>query len=293
MRILADQWKEYTLIDAGGGEKLEQWQNILLRRPDPVAIWPRDPRETRWQTPDAVYHRSHAGGGEWEMKTTLPADWQIHYKQLTFKVSPTGFKHTGIFPEQAANWDWLMDLIQAHAQEHLHILNLFAYTGAATMACAAAGAEEVVHVDAARGMVQWAKENMKLCGLEDHRIRFIVDDCRKFVEREKRRGRTYQGILMDPPSYGRGPDGELWKFEREVPALIEACLDILDPQPLFFLISSYSAGYSPAVIENLLQTTVAAAHPRGLLTVGELALPMAGRRLVLPCGIAGRWQRHD
>ena len=287
----ADEWKDYSCIDAGSGEKLEQWKGIVLRRPDPQAIWPADYTEGLWKKADAVYHRSNRGGGSWEYKKQLPESWTVDYKNLTFKVSPTGFKHTGLFPEQAANWDWMSGLIQKYPDEEFRILNLFAYTGGATMACSAAGAAEVVHVDASKGMVQWAKENRDLCGLSERRIRFIVDDCLKFVEREKRRGRTYHGILMDPPSYGRGPDGEMWKFEKEITVLIQACMEILDEKALFFLINSYTTGFSSIVLENMMKTMLMPDHPDGKIETGELALPLERRDLLLPCGIYGRWER--
>ncbi len=288
----ADQWKDYTCIDAGNGEKLEQWKGIVLRRPDPQAIWPADTDSGSWQKADAVYHRSNKGGGRWEYRKDLPESWTVNYKSLTFKVSPTGFKHTGLFPEQAVNWDWMTDLIRFHAHEEIRVLNLFAYTGAATMACAAAGAAEVVHVDAAKGMVQWAKENRDLSNLDDRKIRFIVDDCLKFVEREKRRGRTYHGILMDPPSYGRGPNGEMWKFEKEITGLIRACLDILDKNALFFLINSYTTGFSSIVLEDLMKVMILPEHPDGVIETGEVAIPVRDRDLMLPCGIYGRWERR-
>ena len=288
MLLTADQWKDYACLDAGNGEKLEKWKNIVLRRPDPQAIWPVK-YDSQWKNPDAVYHRSNKGGGQWEYRTQLPQEWTIDYKNLTFKVSPTGFKHTGIFPEQAVNWDWMMDLISAHKNENIRILNLFAYTGGATMACSAAGAAEVVHVDASKGMVQWAKENRDLSHLENNKIRFIVDDCMKFVEREKRRGHTYHGILMDPPSYGRGPNGEMWKFEKEITDLIHAALEILDDHALFFLINSYTTGFSSIVLDDLMKTMILPDHPDGKVTTGEIAIPLQKRDLLLPCGIYGRW----
>ncbi len=291
MIYTADKWKDYRCIDAGDGEKLEIWKDTVLRRPDPQAIWPKSKTCRTWQKADAVYHRSNKGGGQWEYHKKLPEYWTIQYKDLTFRVSPTGFKHTGLFPEQAVNWDWMSNLIKDHKDEEIRVLNLFAYTGGATMACAKAGAAEVVHVDASKGMVQWAKENRDLCGLQDHKIRFIVDDCLKFVEREKRRGRTYHGILMDPPSYGRGPNGEMWKFEKEITGLIRACLDILDPHALFFLINSYTTGFSSIVLEDLLKTTVLEEHPDGKVETGEIAIPLMERDLLLPCGIYGRWER--
>lgn len=293
MILTAENWRDYTCLDAGSGEKLEQWNGVVLRRPDPQAIWPKDEKNRQWSKADAVYHRSSKGGGEWEYRRQLPESWTVSYRDLTFKVSPTGFKHTGLFPEQAVNWDWMSGLISSHADENLRILNLFAYTGGATMACSAAGAAEVVHVDASKGMVAWAKENRDLSHLEDHVIRFIVDDCLKFVEREKRRGRTYHGILMDPPSYGRGPNGELWKFEKELPGLIQACLDIFDRNGLFFLINSYTTGFSSIVLEDLMKTMFEDRLDSGSVSAGEVALPIEHKHLLLPCGIYGRWQRND
>ena len=290
MLLKADKWKDYSCIDAGNGEKLEQWKGIVLRRPDPQAIWSVENR-TSWKKADAVYHRSKTGGGSWEYRKKLPESWTVDYRNLTFKVSPTGFKHTGLFPEQAANWDWMMDLIQSHRDENIRVLNLFAYTGGATMACAAAGAAEVVHVDASKGMVNWAKENRDLSGLQNTRIRFIVDDCLKFVEREKRRGHTYHGILMDPPSYGRGPNGEMWKFEKEITGLLQACMEILDDHALFFLINSYTTGFSSIVLDNMMRTMILPSHPDGVITTGEIAIPLQERDLLLPCGIVGRWER--
>lgn len=290
MLLKADKWKDYSCIDAGNGEKLEQWKGIVLRRPDPQAIWSVENR-TSWKKADAVYHRSKTGGGSWEYRKKLPESWTVDYRSLTFKVSPTGFKHTGLFPEQAANWDWMMDLIQSHQDENIRVLNLFAYTGGATMACAAAGAAEVVHVDASKGMVNWAKENRDLSGLQNAKIRFIVDDCLKFVEREKRRGHTYHGILMDPPSYGRGPNGEMWKFEKEITGLLQACMEILDDHALFFLINSYTTGFSSIVLDNMMRTMILPSHPDGVITTGEIAIPLQERDLLLPCGIVGRWER--
>jgi 23S rRNA (cytosine1962-C5)-methyltransferase len=290
MTLLADQWKDYSCLDAGNGEKLEQWKGIVLRRPDPQAIWPMDDKGA-WKKADAIYHRSNKGGGSWEYKKRLPESWTIDYRNLTFKVSPTGFKHTGIFPEQAVNWDWMHDLISEHKDEEIRVLNLFGYTGCATMACSEAGAAEVVHVDASKGMVQWAKENRDLSHLQDHKIRFIVDDCLKFVEREKRRDHTYHGILMDPPSYGRGPNGEMWKFEKEIVALIKACLEILDDNALFFLINSYTTGFSSIVLEDLMKTMILPTHSNGTISCGEVAIPLQNRDLLLPCGIYGRWER--
>ena len=288
MNQIASRWEDYECIDAGNGEKLERWKDIILRRPDPLALWPIAEESGLWLQPHASYHRSAKGGGHWEYLKQLPESWNVRYRQLCFKVSPTGFKHTGLFPEQAANWDFMMEKI-AGADREIRVLNLFAYTGGATMACAAAGAQEVVHVDAAKGMVQWAKENMVLSHLEDRRIRFIVDDVLKFVAREKRRGRTYHAIIMDPPSYGRGPKGEIWKIEEQLYPLVSACLDILDPHPLFFLINSYTTGFPASVLRNILSSTVLRRHPAGKVEAGEIGLPISASDMILPCGIYGRW----
>lgn len=288
MNQIASRWEDYECIDAGNGEKLERWKDIILRRPDPLALWPIAEESGLWLQPHARYHRSAKGGGHWEYLKQLPESWNVRYRQLCFKVSPTGFKHTGLFPEQAANWDFVMEKI-AGADREIRVLNLFAYTGGATMACAAAGAQEVVHVDAAKGMVQWAKENMVLSHLEDRRIRFIVDDVLKFVAREKRRGRTYHAIIMDPPSYGRGPKGEIWKIEEQLYPLVSACLDILDPHPLFFLINSYTTGFPASVLRNILSSTVLRRHPAGKVEAGEIGLPISASDMILPCGIYGRW----
>ena len=287
MRIIADQWQEYKCIDAGQGEKLELWGDILLRRPDPQAVWSMS-FDQQWNNVHGHYHRSTQGGGRWQFKKAIPETWTICYHDLTFKVSPTGFKHTGLFPEQAANWDWMSKKIKNSPLSEIRILNLFAYTGAATMACSAAGASEVVHVDASKGMVQWAKENMTLCQLENNTIRFIVEDCLKFIQREKRRGRTYHGIVMDPPSYGRGPSGEIWKLEDQLNQLIQTALDILDPNALFFLVNSYTTGFSSTVLENILKKSVLTHQGFGHIEAGEVGLP-CGQDLILPCGIFGRW----
>ncbi len=292
MNQCADQWKDYECIDTGNGEKLERWKDVILRRPDPQAIWKIENEDALWKKPHAHYHRSNKGGGSWEYLKPLKDEWKINYRHLTFKVSPTGFKHTGIFPEQAANWDFMMDAIKK-ADREIRILNLFAYTGGATMACASAGASEVVHVDAAKGMVQWAKENMVLSHLEDKKIRFIVDDVLKFVEREKRRGRTYHGIIMDPPSYGRGPNGEVWKIEEQLVPLIEACMNILDDKPLFFLVNSYTTGFSSTVLYNILNSTLLKKYPEGILEAGENGLPITRTNTILPCGIYGRWVSNE
>ena len=287
----SSEWESYKLIDAGNGEKLESWDGIVLRRPDPQAMWPNEIDES-WKNPDAFYHRSDKGGGNWEYRKKIPEFWKIKYKDLTFKVSPTGFKHTGLFPEQATNWDFVMGKIRK-SNRPIKVLNLFAYTGAATMACSKAGASEVVHVDAAKGMIEWAKENMHLCDLDDKKIRFIVDDCLKFVEREARRGNKYDAIIMDPPSYGRGPNGEMWKFEKNIYELIMTCINILSDKPLFFLINSYTTGISSVVLENILKTTLLIQYPNGKVEAGEVGLPVCKNNLILPCGIYGRWESND
>ena len=288
MQRISNEWTNYECIDAGNGEKLERWGNIILRRPDPQAIWNVD--KSNWKY-DAFYHRSNKGGGYWEYINKLPEEWTITYKNLTFKVSPTNFKHTGIFPEQATNWDFMIEKIKK-CQKKVKVLNLFAYTGAATMACSSAGAE-VVHVDASKGMIEWAKENMKLSNLENNKIRFIVDDCLKFVEREYRRGNKYDAIIMDPPSYGRGPNKEVWKFEDNIYALINACIKILTDQPLFFLINSYTTGISNIVLENILKSTLLPLYPNGKVDSGEVGLPITNNNLILPCGIYGRYIGND
>ncbi len=279
-------WEDYECIDAGNAEKLERWNDIILRRPDPQAIWPSS---NKWDKMDAWYHRSNKGGGYWEYNKKLPEYWTVQYKDLTFKVSPTNFKHTGLFPEQACNWDLIMDKIKK-SDRPLKVLNLFAYTGAASMAAAYAGADEVVHVDASKGMVEWAKENMKLSHLEDKKIRFIVDDCLKFVEREIRRGRKYEIIIMDPPSYGRGPNKELWKFEENIYYLINRCLELFSEKPVLLLINSYTTGISNIVLDNILKTTMLKKYPHGKIETGQLGLSITTNNLVLPCGIYGRWE---
>lgn len=290
--LVANNWQDYECIDTGNGEKLEKWKDIILRRPDPQAIWPIDNEDELWLKPHAHYHRSSKGGGSWEFIKKVKEKWTIQYGPLIFKVSPTGFKHTGIFPEQGANWDYMMDKIK-RADREIRVLNLFAYTGGATMACASANASEVVHVDASKGMVAWAKENMELSHLQDRKIRFIVDDVLKFVQREKRRGRTYHAIIMDPPSYGRGPNGELWKIEEQLYPLVKACLEILDDEPLFFIINSYTTGFSATVLENLLHATVGKIHTNGKIQTGEIGLPITRTNTILPCGIYGRWESME
>lgn len=287
---ISDEWKDYECIDAGNGEKIERWGNVILRRPDPQAMWYTDV-DSKWNKIDGFYHRSKSGGGNWEFFSKLDNFWTVDYKGLTFKVSPTGFKHTGLFPEQAVNWDFMMDKIK-NSNRKIKVLNLFSYTGGATMACSKAGAD-VVQVDASKGMTEWAKENMKLSHLENNSIRFIVDDCLKFVKREARRGNKYDAIVMDPPSYGRGPNKEVWKFEDNIYKLIEACMDILSDNPLFFLINSYTTGVSGVVLENILKTTVLKKYPNGTVDSGDIGLPITTNNLVLPCGIYGRYQSND
>lgn len=287
---LSNEWKEYECLDAGEGEKLERFGKFIFRRPDPQAIWNVEDYEN-WKNIDGFYHRSHEGGGNWEFKTQLPEFWTINYKHLTFKISPTNFKHTGIFPEQATNWDFCMEKIK-NAGRKIKVLNLFAYTGCATMAVSSAGAS-VVQVDASRGMTDWAKENMHLSHLENNEIRFIVDDCVKFVSREIRRGNKYDAIIMDPPSYGRGPNKEVWKFEKNIYYLIDLCMQILSDKPLFFLINSYTTGISSIVLENILKTTMQKKYPNGTVSAGEVGLPITRDNLVLPCGIYGRWEEND
>jgi 23S rRNA (cytosine1962-C5)-methyltransferase len=290
MLKISNDWQDYECIDAGNGEKLERWNSVYLRRPDPQAMWEIKMGDS-WYDVDGHYHRSKEGGGYWDFKTKLNDFWIVRYKELTFKVSPTNFKHTGLFPEQAVNWDFMMNKI-SNAKRPIKVLNLFAYTGAATMACSMAGAE-VVHVDASKGMVSWAKENMKLCHLEKNKIRFIVDDCLKFVEREYRRGNRYDAIVMDPPSYGRGPNKEVWKFEKNMAILLEACLKILSDKPLFFLINSYTTGVSSITLSNMLKMSLLPKYPNGTIESGEIGLPVTNNNLILPCGIYCRWESNE
>ena len=282
---IADKWQDFELLDCSGGEKLERWGKYYLVRPDPQAIWDTPRKNPHWNDRDARYRRSESGGGSWD-KGRLPANWQIRYGELTFNVKPMNFKHTGLFPEQAANWDWAMGKIRA-AGRPINVLNLFAYTGGATVACARAGAS-VCHVDAARGMVAWARENAKLSGLEDAPIRWIIDDCAKFVEREIRRGRAYDAIIMDPPSYGRGPGGEVWKLEDNLYDFVKLCAGVLSDKPLFVLINSYTTGLAPSVLGYLLNILVASKYG-GRCTWDELGLPVTETGLALPCGATGRW----
>ncbi len=282
---VADGWQDYRLLDCGQGEKLERWGQYTLIRPDPQAIWRTPRKNPAWRSADARYARSSTGGGQWD-KARLPERWTVGYKDLTFNIKPMNFKHTGLFPEQAANWDHMRRLIKSAGRE-ISVLNLFAYTGGASVACAAAGAR-VCHVDAAKGMVAWAKENAKSSGLEDAPIRYIVDDCAKFVEREIRRGHTYDGIIMDPPSYGRGPSGEIWKLEENLWPFVELVTQVLSDKPLFFLINSYTTGLAPSVLTYILESLVTPRHG-GHTVSDELGLRVEDTGLVLPCGATGRW----
>ena len=290
---LADKWKDYEVIDCSQGEKLERWGKYLLVRPDPQVIWDTPKQEKGWKHMNGHYHRSSKGGGEWEF-FDLPQEWTIHYalpinKELTFHLKPFSFKHTGLFPEQAANWNWFSTLIADAVKNgrQIKVLNLFAYTGGATIAAAAAGAS-VTHVDASKGMVTWAKENAVSSGLKDAPIRWLVDDCVKFVERGIRRGNHYDAIIMDPPSYGRGPKGEIWKIEESVYPLVQLCSQILTDDPLFFLINSYTTGLQPAVLSYMMHTVLGKYN--GTITAEEIGLPVSSNGLVLPCGASGRFQ---
>ena len=282
---IADQWKDYEVIDTSNGEKLERWGKYILVRPDPQVIWNTERRLKEWNKPNGHYHRSSKGGGEWEFHQ-LPEEWDISYRNTTFHLKPFSFKHTGLFPEQAANWDWFSKLIR-EAGRPIRVLNLFAYTGGATVSAAKAGAS-VAHVDASKGMVSWAKENAASSGLSDAPIRYLVDDCTKFVEREIRRGNKYDAIIMDPPSYGRGPKGEIWKIEESVFPFIQLTSQLLSDQPLFFLINSYTTGLQPAVLSYMLHTVLDPIH-KGKVEADEVGLPVSSNHLVLPCGASGRW----
>lgn len=284
--IVANDWKDYEILDMANGEKLERWKDVILARPDPQIIWKEKTFPEKWKQTNARYHRSSTGGGSWEYEKKMPSSWKIGYKNLTFQIKPMGFKHTGLFPEQAVNWDWMMDKI-AKANRPIRVLNLFAYTGGATVACLAAGAS-VCHVDSSKGMVTWAKENVAASGLADKSVRYIIDDVNKFVNREIRRGNQYDAIIMDPPSYGRGTNGEVWKFEENIDDLVNLCTKVLSDNPLFFLINSYTTGISSTVLADILQMAI----PRkGMVSAGEIGLPMTGSQLVLPCGIYGRWEK--
>lgn len=282
----ADNWKDYEILDTSSGEKLERWGRFILIRPDPQVIWNTKKINAGWKKPNAHYHRSSRGGGDWEF-FDLPKQWNIHYKNLTFALKPFSFKHTGLFPEQAVNWDWFSGKI-ASAGRPVRVLNLFAYTGGATLSAAAAGAS-VTHVDASKGMVTWAKENAALSGLEKAPVRWLVDDCVKFVEREIRRGSRYDGIIMDPPSYGRGPKGEIWKIEDSIHSLIHLAAQLLSDDPLFFLVNSYTTGLAPAVLTYLISTELR--KYGGRVESGEIGLPVTESGLYLPCGASGRWEK--
>lgn len=280
--IIANDWKDYELIDTSSGEKLERWGDVILRRPDPQIVW-NTPMDKRWNRVDGWYHRSNSGGGSWEFFKKLPETWTISYKDLKFVIKPMNFKHTGLFPEQAVNWDWMIQMIR-NAGRPIRVLNLFAYTGGASVACAYAGAS-VCHVDASKRIVSQAKENLILSGLGDKPVRFIVDDVVKFVEREIRRGKKYDAIVMDPPSYGKGTNGEVWDIEKDLYPLILKTKEILSEEPLFYLINSYTAGLAPTVLKNILELTM----QKGEVSCGEIGLPVTSSKLVLPCGIYGRW----
>ncbi|MCI9040144.1 MAG: SAM-dependent methyltransferase [Clostridia bacterium] len=284
---VAKDWKDYEILDMANGEKLERWGDIVLARPDPQIIWTSPSFPEKWKKAHARYQRSSTGGGAWNYQKKIPDSWKVQYKNLTFLIKPMGFKHTGLFPEQAVNWDWMIQKIQK-AQRPIQVLNLFAYTGGASVACSYAGAS-VCHVDSSKGMVAWAKENIAASGLQDKPVRYIVDDVVKFVNREIRRGHTYDAIIMDPPSYGRGANGEVWKFEENLPELIDLCSKVLSDKPLFFLINSYTTGISSMVLENLLNLTIAKQY-KGKVSHGEIGLPMTNSKMILPCGIYGRWE---
>lgn len=284
---IANNWKDYEILDMANGEKLERWENIILIRPDPQIIWKEKSFPEKWKNANAKYNRSNTGGGNWNFIKPLPKSWQIRYKDLTFNIKPMGFKHTGIFPEQAVNWDWMMNKIKNSARD-IKVLNLFAYTGGASVACLKAGAS-VCHVDSSKGMCEWAKENVASSGLKDRPIRFLVDDVVKFVNREIRRGNKYDAIIMDPPSYGRGTNGEVWKFEDNIADLVKLCMNVLSDKPLFFLINSYTTGISSQVLENLLRMNIPK-KAKGKFSHGELGLPMTNSKMILPCGIYGRWE---
>ncbi len=282
----ADGWKDFELLDATGGNRLERWGKTILVRPDPQVIWKNEKKSPLWNRADAVYHRSSAGGGKWQYFRTLPQKWTIGYEDLTLVVSPTGFKHTGVFPEQAVNWSWYRRVI-GEAGRPIRVLNLFGYTGGATLACAAAGAS-VCHVDASKGMVQWGKENAAASGLADRPIRWIVDDCAKFVAREIRRGSLYDAVIMDPPSYGRGPGGEVWKLEEQIYDLIDLCAGVLTDNPLFFAVNSYTTGLSPSVMEYIVKTRLCPTYG-GHTCCDEIGLPVSATGGVVPCGATAFW----
>lgn len=289
--LVTNDFKDYEIIDASNGMKYERWGNFYLLRPDPQVIWDNGDLEEKYKDKiDAVYYRSNKGGGHWENKRSIPSSWTINYKDLTFNIKQMGFKHTGLFPEQAVNWDFMINKIKNSGRD-IKVLNLFAYTGGATVACLSAGAH-VTHVDSSRGMVDWCKENVNDSGYQGDHVRYIVDDVVKFVEREIRRGNKYDAIVMDPPSYGRGANGEVWDIEKSLNYLVEKCSEILSDKPLFFLINSYTTGMSSHVLENLLKMTVNKKY-EGKVSCGEVGIPIKENDLVLPCGIYGRWEENE
>ena len=285
--IVADNWKDYKIIDMANGQKLEKWGDIILSRPDPQIVWKNKSFPSEWKKANAIYNRSRTGGGAWEYKSKVPESWQIKYKDLVFNIKTMGFKHTGLFPEQAVNWDWMINKIKT-ANREIKVLNLFAYTGGATVACLSAGAS-VCHVDSSKGMIAWAKENVNASGLKESKVRYIVDDVVKFVQREIRRGNKYDAIIMDPPSYGRGANGEVWHFEDNIYDLVELCSEVLSENPLFFLINSYTTGISSTVLANILNLTLSKKY-NGKIEKGEIGIPMENSKLILPCGIYSRWE---
>lgn len=289
MKIASD-WKDYKILDMADGQKVERWKDVILSRPDPQIVWKNRQNKEIYSKIDAIYHRSKSGGGSWEYKNKIKDRWTVKYKDLTFNIKLMGFKHTGLFPEQAVNWDYMIEKIKNSGRK-INVLNLFAYTGGATVACAYAGAD-VVHVDSSKGMVAWAKENIISSHLEDKKVRFIVDDVIKFVKREIRRGNKYDVVIMDPPSFGRGANGEVWNIEDSLYELVSLCEEVLSDNPLFFLINSYTTGMSPVVLENILSLTINKKY-KGKISSGEVGLPMENSKLVLPCGIYGRWEKDE
>ena len=289
---IARDWKDYEILDMADGMKLERWGNVVLTRPDPQIVWKDRSFKKLWNETFAIYERSSSGGGAWNYKKVVPKQWNVKYKNLTFNVKPMGFKHTGIFPEQAVNWDFMMEKIKnerTRTGRKIKVLNLFAYTGCASVACLSAGAE-VTHIDSSKGMIEWATENVKSSGLIDRPIRFLIDDVIKFVNREIRRGNKYDAIIMDPPSYGRGANGEVWHFEENISGLVDLCMNILSDDPLFFLINSYTTGISSQVLENILIMKMPK-KIKGTYSNGEIGLPMTNSKLILPCGIFAKWEK--
>lgn len=288
--LVVNNFNDYKILDMANGEKVESWNGIILTRPDPQILWNEKQNKQIWSKSDAIYHRSNSGGGHWEIKNNIPERWTVNYKDLVFNIKLMGFKHTGLFPEQAINWDYMIDKIKK-SKRKIKVLNLFAYTGGATVACAYAGAD-VVHVDSSKGIVSWAKENIISSGLEDKYVRFIVDDVVKFVEREIRRGNKYDAIIMDPPSFGRGKNGEVWNIEESLFKLVKLCEQVLSDNPLFFIINSYTTGMSKTVLENILSLTINKKY-EGKISSEEIGLPMENSNLILPCGIYGRWEKNE